>query len=169
MIIKNNMFMLYTFTDQSDWITRPRNCSPRMSTCFSVSFAGMISGSWNLRRLVSSLIFLAMSASMGSSPSSSSAIIMEDEANQDFACHLQVVLDATTTCSLPVQHPKPRFQHGNRAILRQHFTAKPPFNVPRFTGSLDLPGLNSIPRKQALCVNQCQMYPDIPCFSIYRA
>ena len=48
-------------------------------------------------------------------------------------------------------------------------TVKHRFTVPRFTGSLDLPRLNSIPRKQALCVNQCKMYPDIPCFSIYRA
>ena len=48
-------------------------------------------------------------------------------------------------------------------------TVKPRFTVPRFTGSLDLPGLNSNPRKQALYVNQCKVYPDIPCFSIYRA
>ena len=48
-------------------------------------------------------------------------------------------------------------------------TVKPRFTVPRFTGSLDLPGLNSIPRKQAFCVNQCKMHPNIPRFSIYRA
>ena len=41
--------------------------------------------------------------------------------------------------------------------------------VPPFTGSLDLPGLNSIPQKQALCVNQCMIYPDIPCFSTHQA
>ena len=48
-------------------------------------------------------------------------------------------------------------------------TVKPRFTVARFTGSFNLPGLNSIPRKQAICVNQCKMRPDLPCFSIYRA
>ena len=48
-------------------------------------------------------------------------------------------------------------------------TVKPRFTMPRFTGSLDLLGINSIPLKQASCVNHCKMYPDIPCFSIYRA
>ena len=32
-------------------------------------------------------------------------------------------------------------------------TVKPRFTLPRFIGSFDLPGLNSIPQKQALCVN----------------
>ena len=53
--------------------------------------------------------------------------------------------------------------------LLNESTVKPRFTAPRFTGSLDLPGLNSIPLKLALCVDQCKMYPDIPCFSIYRA
>ena len=30
-------------------------------------------------------------------------------------------------------------------------------------------GLNSIPQQQDLFVNQCKMYPDLPCISIYRA
>ena len=37
------------------------------------------------------------------------------------------------------------------------------FTVPRFNESFHLPGLISIPRKQALCVSQRKMYP------IYRA
>ena len=49
------------------------------------------------------------------------------------------------------------------------YTVKPRFTVPRFTGSLNLPGLNSLPRKQALCVNQCKLHPDLPCPSNYRA
>ena len=51
---------------------------------------------------------------------------------------------------------------------RKQCTVKPRFTVPRFTGSLDLPGLIAMPRKQSLCVNQCKIYPDIPCFSMYR-
>ena len=39
---------------------------------------------------------------------------------------------------------------------------KPRFTVPQFTGSLDLSGLNSIPWKYALFLNQCKMYPDLP-------
>ena len=35
--------------------------------------------------------------------------------------------------------------------------------VPQYTG------LQFYPPKQALCVNQCKLYPDLPCFSNYRA
>ena len=48
-------------------------------------------------------------------------------------------------------------------------TVIPPFTVPRFTRSLNLLGLNSIPRKEALCVNQCKITPNLLCLSIYRA
>ena len=41
-------------------------------------------------------------------------------------------------------------------------TLKPRFTVLRFTGSLDLQGLNYHLRKQALHVNQCKLYPDLP-------
>ena len=41
-------------------------------------------------------------------------------------------------------------------------TVKPRFTVLRFTGSLDLQGLNYHLRKQALHVNQCKLYPDLP-------
>ena len=39
---------------------------------------------------------------------------------------------------------------------------------PRLTGCLDLTGLNSIPQKKALGANQCKMYPNLPCFSMYH-
>ena len=32
-------------------------------------------------------------------------------------------------------------------------------HLPHFTRSFDLQGLNSIPQKQTICVNQCKMYP----------
>ena len=38
--------------------------------------------------------------------------------------------------------------------------------MPRFTGSLDLPCLNSLPHKQAFCENQCKLYPDLLPFDL---
>ena len=50
-----------------------------------------------------------------------------------------------------------------------HSTLKPRFNVPQITGSFDLLGPNSLPRKQTSYVNRCKFYPDLPSDSIYRA
>ena len=44
-------------------------------------------------------------------------------------------------------------------------TVKPRFTMPRFTGSLDLPGFNPHPQKHALRVNQFKMYPNLPCYA----
>lgn len=52
---------------------------------------------------------------------------------------------------------------------RKPYTVTPRFTVPRFNGYLDLLGLNLLPRKQALRVNQCKLYPDLPCSLIYWA
>ena len=37
-------------------------------------------------------------------------------------------------------------------------TVRSRFTVHRFTGSLNLPGLNFIPRKRALCVEHCRLH-----------
>ena len=43
-------------------------------------------------------------------------------------------------------------------ILKTRLTTiKLPYTVLQYTGSLNLPGLNSIPQRKALCVNQSKM------------
>ena len=48
------------------------------------------------------------------------------------------------------------WQSGSQKITK-------PYTVePRFTGSLNLPSLNSFVKKQALWVNWCKSYPNLP-------
>ena len=88
---------------------------------------------------------------------------------RDYADTLMLITNWPLPDALKTELNSANFQYFvlltiNDITCQNHSTVKPWFTVPRFTGSPDLPGPNSFPRKQALCVN-CNR----DCTPIYRA